>query len=110
MPLRAAASRSTRTGSLRTMSSRSSSLVAYASGYSPSVRQLSLPRDVLGNGGIELVLEPGAMVTVYTGCGTPTADALYWCQTGSGVWNNGGDTAFLLDPNGNTVATRRHEG
>jgi hypothetical protein len=28
----------------------------------------------------------------------------YWCVSGSAIWNNGGDTAFLLDPVGNVVA------
>jgi endonuclease YncB( thermonuclease family) len=46
-------------------------------------------------------LAPGATVRVYTGCGTDTATELYWCNTNSAVWNNSGDTAFLLDPGGN---------
>lgn len=48
-------------------------------------------------------LQPGGMVLVFTGCGTDTAAALYWCKSGSAVWNNDGDTGFLLDPNGNVV-------
>ncbi|MGH3650040.1 MAG: lamin tail domain-containing protein [Acidimicrobiia bacterium] len=48
-------------------------------------------------------LRPGAAVRVFTGCGQDTDDALYWCATGSAVWNNSGDTAFLLDPDGNIV-------
>lgn len=48
-------------------------------------------------------LESGAGVTIYTGCGEDTASSLYWCETGSAVWNNSGDTAFLLDPEGNIV-------
>lgn len=48
------------------------------------------------------VLAPGEDVTVYTGCGDDFDKDLYWCQTGSAVWNNDGDTAFLTDPNGNT--------
>ncbi len=46
-------------------------------------------------------LAAGASVEVFTGCGTDTTTDLYWCNTGSAVWNNGGDTAFLLDPGGN---------
>lgn len=52
------------------------------------------------------VLEAGARVTVRTGCGTDTATDLYWCVGGSAVWNNDGDTAFLLDPAGNIVSSR----
>jgi hypothetical protein len=37
---------------------------------------------------------------VHTGCGTDTTAGLYWCSGGA-IWNNSGDTAFLLDPNGN---------
>lgn len=52
-------------------------------------------------------LEPGADVTVRTGCGTDSATDLHWCMEGSAVWNNGGDTAFLLDPHGNVVDSLR---
>jgi micrococcal nuclease len=46
------------------------------------------------------VLAPQATVRVRTGCGLDDNETLYWCN-GSAVWNNTGDTAFLLDPNGN---------
>ena len=49
------------------------------------------------------VLGAGASVTVRTGCGTDSATDLHWCNEDSAVWNNSGDTAFLLDPNGNIV-------
>jgi micrococcal nuclease len=48
------------------------------------------------------VLAPTEVVTLYTGCGDDFDKDLYWCQTGSAIWNNDGDTAFLTDPNGNT--------
>ena len=48
------------------------------------------------------VLAPGEAVTVFTGCGEDFGTELYWCSVGSAVWNNDGDTAFLLDPFGNT--------
>ena len=51
------------------------------------------------------VLEPGASVVVHTGCGPDTAADLHWCNQGSLVWNNDGDTAYLEDPAGNTVST-----
>lgn len=50
------------------------------------------------------VLAPGAEVVVRTGCGTDTATDLHWCNQGSMVWNNDGDTAYLEDPSGNTVS------
>lgn len=42
------------------------------------------------------------VVRIFSGCGQPTADSLYWCDADP-VWNNGGDTAYLLDPSGNVV-------
>ncbi len=51
-------------------------------------------------------LEAGASVTVRTGCGPDTATDLHWCNEGSAVWNNSGDTAFLLDPAGNIVSSQ----
>ena len=41
---------------------------------------------------------------VYTSCGTPGPGVLHWCRRGSAVWNNTGDTAYLLDPNGRVVS------
>jgi micrococcal nuclease len=55
-----------------------------------------------------IVLPPGAAVTLYTGCGADTPDARYWCNTGSAVWNNDGDTVFLRDPAGNNVAVHEY--
>lgn len=47
-------------------------------------------------------LPAGSVVTIFSGCGDDTDNTLFWCNTGSAVWNNDGDTAFLLDPHGNT--------
>ncbi len=51
-----------------------------------------------------MVLDVGTEVRVFTGCGVdtvgPSSAELYWCEDGA-VWNNDGDTAFLLDPEGN---------
>lgn len=56
------------------------------------------------------VLAPGSTVRLHTGCGDDTASLLYWCNQGSAVWNNsGGDTVFLLDPNGNIAVSERYE-
>jgi competence protein ComEC len=52
------------------------------------------------------VLGAGASVTVRTGCGQDSATDLHWCNEGSAVWNNSGDTAFLLDPAGAIVDSR----
>ncbi len=54
-------------------------------------------------------LRAGDKVTVHTGCGQDSRQHLYWCESGSAVWNNSGDTAFLLDLAGNIVATHHYE-
>jgi micrococcal nuclease len=51
------------------------------------------------------VLSPNATTRVHSGSGIDAAADLYWGNATSAVWNNGGDTAFLLDPNGNVVST-----
>jgi hypothetical protein len=43
-------------------------------------------------------------VTLYSGCGADTGSARYWCNS-TAIWNNDGDTLFLRDSVGNTVAT-----
>jgi micrococcal nuclease len=53
------------------------------------------------------LLAPGEQVTVHTGCGRDREGDLYWCQDGP-VWNNGGDTALLLDPRGNVAGRLRY--
>ncbi len=52
------------------------------------------------------VLPEGGVLRIYTACGEAAPDRLFWCRKGAGVWNNGGDTAFLLDPSGNLVDER----
>ena len=47
-------------------------------------------------------IPPGGEVRVFSGCGQPTGDHLFWCDQDP-VWSNGGDTAYLLDPAGNVV-------
>ncbi|MEZ5225171.1 MAG: lamin tail domain-containing protein [Acidimicrobiales bacterium] len=49
-------------------------------------------------------LGSGADVVVYSGCGDDTETELHWCSTTSAIWNNDGDTAYLIDPSGN-IAT-----
>lgn len=48
------------------------------------------------------VLEPDGIVRVRVGCGADDADDLYWCADDA-LWSNGGDTALLLDANGNVI-------
>lgn len=51
-----------------------------------------------------LVLAAGASVTLRSGCGIDSHIERFWCVSGSAIWNNDGDTVFLLDPAGNVVA------
>jgi competence protein ComEC len=55
-----------------------------------------------------LVLEVGAAVTLFTGCGQDAAASRYWCNVGSAVWNNAGDMVFLRDSSGNIVASLKY--
>jgi endonuclease YncB( thermonuclease family) len=48
------------------------------------------------------VLEPGASITVYSGCGEDGSGERFWCAQ-SAVWSNGGDTALLLTADGAVV-------
>lgn len=50
-----------------------------------------------------VALGPGGDLTIRSGCGEDSDTELFWCVSRSAVWNNGGDTAFLLDPSGNIV-------
>jgi len=59
------------------------------------------------------ILESGAMVTLYTGCGTNTATSLYWCSSGhscNAIWNNKGDTLYLRNSKGELVLTYSYIG
>ena len=52
----------------------------------------------------DVTVAPGQRVRVRTGCGSDDVGSdrieLFWCDPEPPVWNNGGDTAFLLDFNG----------
>ncbi len=57
--------------------------------------------------------QSGATFTLYTGTGTNTKSALYWGRTSgdyAAIWNNGGDTLFLRDSNGNLVLSKSYSG
>ncbi len=56
----------------------------------------------------DLGLQPGAAVTLFSGCGSDDDVVRYWCVSGSAVWNNSGDTVFLRDRNGNIVASHSY--
>ncbi len=49
-------------------------------------------------------LNAGATVRVWTKSGTNTSTDLYW-GSGSAIWNNTGDTAYLRDDHGNLIDT-----
>jgi micrococcal nuclease len=55
----------------------------------------------------DFVITPQTVVRIHTGCGPDGDETLFWCN-GSAIWNNTGDTAFLLDPNGNIVTFYRY--
>lgn len=50
----------------------------------------------------EFILGVNQMVRVKSGCGRDTSFELYWCSSVP-IWDNNGDTAFLLDVNGHYV-------
>ncbi len=54
------------------------------------------------------ILAAGNTVRLHTGCGTNTDALLYWCFTSSAIWNNSGDTVFILDPSGNIVDSKSY--
>ena len=54
----------------------------------------------------QFILESGAMVTLYTGCGNDTDTKLYWCSKGyscNAIWNNNKDTLYLRNSNGELI-------
>ncbi|HUG75218.1 MAG TPA: lamin tail domain-containing protein [Acidimicrobiia bacterium] len=53
------------------------------------------------------VIAGGAEVRILSGCGVDTPVTLHWCADGP-VWNNGGDSAMLVDPLGNVVSWFRY--
>ena len=55
------------------------------------------------------ILDGEATVRVFSGCGDDDPTSLYWCD-GDPVWNNNGDTAFLVDPEGRFVDTVGYQG
>jgi micrococcal nuclease len=55
-------------------------------------------------------LAPGESVTIHSGCGQDLGAVLHWCSVGAAIWNNDGDTVFLLDPSGNIHTTHAYDG
>jgi endonuclease YncB( thermonuclease family) len=56
----------------------------------------------------DFVLHAGQRVRVRSGCGLDSQVFLHWCASGSAIWNNSGDTVFVLDAHGNIVTSRRY--
>lgn len=52
---------------------------------------------------LTFTLGMGATVRVWTKCGTDTVTDVYQCS-GSPIWNNDGDIAYLRDENGGLVS------
>jgi micrococcal nuclease len=48
-------------------------------------------------------LSPGRRLQVHSGQGQDDGATLYWGLSDDSVWNNGGDTAYLRDPEGRLV-------
>lgn len=57
----------------------------------------------------EFTLGAGDTVTVYTGSGDDTENELYW-GSGRAVWNNGGDTVYVTNDDGETVVKYEYRG
>ena len=59
------------------------------------------------------ILESGAIVTLYTGCGTNTDRSLYWCSSGhscNAIWNNKGDILYLRNSKGELILSYPYSG
>jgi len=54
-----------------------------------------------------ITLQAAKELVVVRGCGPAAETAIGWC-TDQPIWNNGGDTALLLDPVGRIVALYRY--
>lgn len=54
-------------------------------------------------------LKGGASVTVHTGTGSNTSSHRYW-NSGAYIWNNTGDTAYLVGPTGSPKDTCSFDG
>jgi endonuclease YncB( thermonuclease family) len=54
-----------------------------------------------------IILEPESEIVITTGCSSRDEGIIAWC-TDQPVWNNGGDTALVLDPVGRIVAIHRY--
>ena len=54
------------------------------------------------------VLAAGEVATIRSGCGDNFGTDLYWCSNRAAIWNNDGDTAFLVDPSGNINTSHQY--
>lgn len=53
------------------------------------------------------IFSSGQTFRLYTGSGADSQTALYWGSEGA-IWNNGGDTVKVLDPEGHIVASKAY--
>lgn len=54
------------------------------------------------------MIEPGAFLVIRSGCGTNTTEEQFWCAEVP-VWNNRGDSAFLIDSDGLIAASLSYQ-
>ncbi|MBI5931138.1 MAG: thermonuclease family protein [Chloroflexi bacterium] len=54
-----------------------------------------------------VTVAPEQTLRLYSGCGSDTYNAVYWCSDGP-VWNNSGDSAILRDPDGLYIAAYQY--
>lgn len=54
-----------------------------------------------------VTLDPGATVTLYSGKGSDTDAEQYW-ESGTAIWNNGGDTILVRDDSGTVIFRREY--
>ena len=54
-------------------------------------------------------LSAGQQIVLRSGCGDATETTFFWCASDP-VWSNGGDTALLLDQNGNVIDRLWYQG
>jgi micrococcal nuclease len=54
------------------------------------------------------VFKKGDKITLHSGKGANTPTDLYWGASGAAIWNNGGDTVKVLDPEGHIVESHAY--
>ncbi|MCX8031934.1 MAG: thermonuclease family protein [Thermoleophilia bacterium] len=57
----------------------------------------------------DFMFQKGDIFKLHSGSGTDTHTDLYWGASGSAIWNNGGDTVKVLDPEGRIVESYTYQ-